>query len=238
LPVERFRVLEREAAHATLSAMTTAALHRGQRVLQAGLPLGQGRAVMIMLHGRGASPEDIIGLKDVLDRPTFTYLAPAAANNTWYPYSFLSDIPSNEPWLSSALEVLADLVKDTAAQGIPRERIVLFGFSQGACLSGELAVRNAERYGGVVMLSGGLIGPPGTQWDFPGDFSGTPAFLGCSDIDPHIPKARVEESAAVLERMGATVTSRLYPGMGHLVNEDEIAAARAIMDQLLARHGV
>jgi predicted esterase len=188
---------------------------------------------MIMIHGRGASPANILELVPALNRPAFTYLAPAAAGQTWYPYSFLTDIAKNEPGISSGLYVLDQLVTDLEAQGIPRDQILLLGFSQGACLSAEYAVRHPGRYGGVIVFSGGLIGPPGTKWDAAGSFAGTPVFLGCSDVDPHIPKERVEESAAMFERLGASVTRRLYPGMGHLVNDDEIAFAQSVMDQVL-----
>jgi predicted esterase len=129
--------------------------------------------------------------------------------------------------------VLEHLVGEVIRQGIRRDRVVLLGFSQGACLTGEFAVRHADRYGGVVLYSGGLIGPPGTTWEYPGSFAGTPIFLGCSDVDAHVPKARVDESAAVCARMGASVTERIYPGMGHLVNEDEIAFTRALMNDIL-----
>jgi predicted esterase len=202
-------------------------------VLSAGVPLEESRAVMIMVHGRGASPQSILALVPSLNRPEFTYLAPTAANNTWYPHRFLADMSTNEPWLSSALDVLEALIESVVARGIGRERVVLLGFSQGACLSGEFAVRHATRYGGVIMLSGGLIGPPGTRWDFPGSLAGTPVFLGCSDVDAHVPKERVDESAAVFERLGASVTKRFYTGMGHLVNGDEIIVARSVMDQVL-----
>jgi len=203
--------------------------HSGQPVLQAGATLGKGRLVVILLHGRGASPEDILGLVPQLARPDLTYLAPAAADNTWYPYTFLSEISKNEPFLSSALQAVGDLVAYVEGHGTPRDRIVLGGFSQGACLSLEFAVRHASRWGGILAFSGGLIGPPGTTWDQPGSFDGTPVFLGCSDVDAHIPKARVEESADVLRRMGAEVTKRFYPGMGHIVNDDEIEEARRIL---------
>ena len=207
-------------------------VHAGQRVVGAGAPLGQSGAVVVLLHGRGASPEDILGLAAELDRPSLTYLAPAAAGGTWYPLSFLSETASNEPNLSSALDVIGRLVQDLVGRGVPAERIVLGGFSQGACLASEFAVRHARRYGGVLVFSGGLIGPPGTTWDYPGSFSGTPVFLGCSDVDAHIPKARVDETADVFSRMGAQVTKRIYPGMGHLIVADELAAARAILDGL------
>jgi predicted esterase len=202
--------------------------------MAAGAPLGEADAAVIMVHGRNAAPRDILSLVPRLDRPSISYLAPAAANRTWYPHSFLADTASNEPGLSSALAVLRALVDDVHARGIRPHRIGLLGFSQGACLAAEFAVRHATRYGAVIAFSGGLIGPPGTGWPGGGDFMGTPVFLGCSDTDVHVPRARVDESAAVFERMGARVTRRLYPGMGHLVNEDEIERAQALLDQMTA----
>ena len=204
--------------------------HAGQPVIQAGAPLGEGPAAVIMVHGRGATPENILDLVPMLGRPELTYLAPSAASRTWYPNSFITPVAGNEPGLSSALGVLASLVARIEAAGIPRSRIVLLGFSQGACLSGEFAVRHASRFGGVVMLSGGLIGAPGTRWELDGRFDGTPVFLGCSDADAHIPESRVLESAEVFTRMGADVTTRIYPGMGHLVNDDEIEFVRRLLD--------
>ena len=208
--------------------------HEGQPVLSAGAPPGSSHAVMIMLHGRNASAANILGLAAELDRPGFTYLAPAAANNTWYPHSFLTETSKNEPDLSSGLQVIDGLVASLLSRGVRRRHVVLLGFSQGACLAGEYAVRHADRYGGVVMLSGGLIGPPGTVWRDGGDFAATPVCLGCSDVDSHIPKERVVESGDVFKRMGADVTVRLYPGMGHQINDDEIVRTRAIMDRVLA----
>jgi predicted esterase len=210
-------------------------IHAGQPILTAGAPLGQSPTIALLLHGRGGTAESILALVPALARPDVTYLAPAAAGHTWYPYSFLTEIQKNEPHLSSALDVLSTLVDDLAGRGIERDHIVLMGFSQGACLSTEFAVRHAARWGGVVALSGGLIGPPGTTWPYPGAFDGTPVFLGCSDVDAHIPKARVEESADVFTRMGADVTMRLYPGMGHTVNADEIAQAQAVLDAVRTR---
>ena len=208
-------------------------------MLTAGAPLGTGRAVAIMVHGRNARPEDILTLVPALEggarESSVTYLAPAAANRTWYPFSFLTEIAKNEPYLSSALSTLDSLVRDVVARGIGRERIVLLGFSQGACLAAEFAVRHAGRYGGVVAFSGGVIGPPGTQWDLPGSFEGTPVFLGCSDTDAHVPVTRVQETAEVFARMGADVVTRLYPGMGHVVNDDEISEARRILDRIVVQ---
>jgi len=208
--------------------------HQGQPIVEAGAPLGQAPAAVIMVHGRGASPADILTLLPALARPSLTYLAPAAANHTWYPYSFLADLPNNEPGISSGLAVIESLVARIEAAGVLRSRIVLLGFSQGACLSSEFAIRHASRFGGVVAFSGGAIGPPGTRWDYPGSFDGTPVFLGCSDRDPHIPETRVAETAQVFARMGGDVTKRIYPGMGHLVNDDEIAFARALLDRVSA----
>ena len=204
--------------------------HAGQPVVEAGAPLGQGRAVVIMVHGRGAAPANILDLLPRLDRPNLTYLAPTAANRTWYPNSFLTDIAGNEPGLSSALGVLAALVERVEASGVPRARVVLLGFSQGACLVSEFAVRHAARFGGVVAFSGGAIGPAGTRWNYPGRFDGTPVFLGCSDVDAHVPEARVSETADLFTGMGAAVTTRIYPGMGHLINDDEIAHAQHLLD--------
>ena len=206
--------------------------HAGQPVLEAGMPLGQAPVVVIMVHGRNAGPANILDLVPRLARPDVTYLAPAAAGRTWYPHSFMADIASNEPGLSSALGVLASLVARVQAAGVPRARIVLLGFSQGACLTAEFAVRHAARFGGVVVYSGGVVGPPATTWDVPGRFDGTPVFFGCSDRDSHVPESRVVESADLCARMGAAVTRRIYPGMGHLVNDDEIAWTQVLLDGL------
>lgn len=212
--------------------------HQGQPVAAAGEPLDRARAAMILVHGRGASAADILTLADELtrggDAAKFAFLAPPAAGNTWYPHSFLASLASNEPGLSSALAAIADALARAGAAGIPPERTILLGFSQGACLALEFAARHARRYGGVAGLSGGLIGPDGTPRDYPGSLAGTPVFLGCSDVDFHIPKERVEHSAEVLRRLGGDVTMRLYPNMGHTVNADELAAVRAMMAALVA----
>ncbi|HEU4456650.1 MAG TPA: dienelactone hydrolase family protein [Longimicrobium sp.] len=204
--------------------------HQGQRVVRTGAAIERARGAVVMVHGRGASPESILTLAQPLERPDFVYLAPAAQGGTWYPNTFMSPIPSNEPGISSGLRAIADVLAYLEQEGIPAERTVLLGFSQGACLSLEYAARNARRYGGVATLSGGLIGPVGTPRDYEGSFAGTPIFLGCSDVDHHIPKHRVEESAGIVRGLGAEVTLRLYPGMGHTVNEDEIAHVQRILD--------
>jgi predicted esterase len=205
--------------------------HGGERVLIGGAPIETAAGALIAIHGRGAGAEDIMALAREIAPPTVTILAPQAAGNTWYPYAFLEPTERNEPYLSSALRIVADLIAQVDEHGISPERVALVGFSQGACLALEAAARNARRYAGVIGLSGGLIGPPGTSFDFAGSLDGTPVFLGCSDVDPHIPKERVEESAAALERLGAAVDLRLYPGMSHTVNRDELEAARTILDE-------
>jgi phospholipase/carboxylesterase/glyoxalase family protein len=210
--------------------------HAGQPLLHAGAPLDDANGVVVMLHGRGAGAEDILSLAGSLDPGEdggrLAYLAPAAANHTWYPFSFLSDIARNEPYLSSALSMLEALIADLETRGFSRSQMALLGFSQGACLCSEFAARHAARFGGVIALSGGLIGPPGTAWRYDGSFDGMPAFFGCSDVDAHIPAERVNESAAVFARMGAVVTARLYPGMGHTVSDDEISEAKKILKGL------
>jgi len=207
--------------------------HQGQPILTAGNPLDKAGAAMVMLHGRGASAEDILEVATELKQPGFAYLAPQAAQNSWYPNSFLAPIPSNEPGLSSGLAVIASILSQLAGAGISPERTILLGFSQGACLSLEYAARNARRYGGLVGLSGGLIGPDGTPRNYAGSLQGTPVFLGCSDVDFHIPRQRVELTAEVLEQLGGNVTTRLYPNMGHTVNRDEILFVREMMVALL-----
>jgi predicted esterase len=190
---------------------------------------------MILVHGRGATAESILALADELRLDDLAYLAPQAAGNTWYPSSFLSPLADNEPGITSGLGVIAALVDQLAADGVEAARVALLGFSQGACLSLEFAARHARRYAGVFGLSGGLIGPPGTARDYAGSLEGTPVFLGCSDVDAHIPLERVRESAAVFTGMGATVDERIYPGLGHLVNADEIGAVRRVMLAASAR---
>jgi predicted esterase len=187
---------------------------------------------MVMVHGRGASAEDILSLVDQLGQPGFAYFAPQAAGNTWYPQRFLVPTAENEPWLSSALAFIGEVLGTISNAGIPTERTILLGFSQGACLTLEFAARNAHRYGGVVGLTGALIGPDGTPREYPGSLAGTPVFLGCSDVDFHVPKERVEQTAMVLQGLAGQVTRRLYPNMGHIVNEDEIEFVRGMMQSI------
>jgi phospholipase/carboxylesterase len=212
--------------------------HGDQPVIAAGPPLASARAAVVMLHGRGATAESILDLAEPLATPGVAYLAPQAAAPggypAWYPYRFMDPVPQPEPWLTSALGVIGRLLGRVERAGVPIERAVLLGFSQGGCLALEYAARHARRYGGVVGLSAGLIGPPGTRWDYPAALAGTPVFLGCSDVDPHIPRARIDESAEVLRRLGGEVAERIYPGMGHTVNQDEVDWVRELLAGLTA----
>lgn len=206
--------------------------HAGQPVIRAGVPLASARAAVIMIHGRGAAPRNILDLVPAIGDPGAAYLAPAAAGGTWYPFSFMAPTEQNEPGISSAVAVVHRLIDEVMGAGIPTERIMLLGFSQGACLACTAGQRRPDRYGGIVAFTGGLIGPPGTVWSEAGQFGSTPVFFGCSDRDSHVPAARVEESAAVFQRMGAQVTTRIYPGMGHMVNQDEIEFARELLERM------
>jgi predicted esterase len=203
--------------------------HGPQPILRLGPQPADARLVVVCIHGRGASAEDILGLAQELATPDVAYVAPQAADNTWYPYSFLEPLERNQPGLTSGLNKIAAIIGSLDANGIPRERVGLMGFSQGACLSLEFAARNPGRYAAIVGLSGGLIGPPGTHRTYAGSMEGTPVFLGCSDVDPHIPLERVHETTGVFRVLRAKVDERIYPRMGHLVNADEIAAARTLL---------
>jgi predicted esterase len=207
--------------------------HQGQAVLRVGQPLEKAKAAMLMVHGRGASADDILTLAAELDQPDFVYLAPQAAGNTWYPYPFLTPLEQNEPWLSSALAAIGSVMQTLTANGLPAEKVILLGFSQGACLALEYAARNARRYGGIAGLSGGLIGPPGTPRNYAGSLDGTPVFLGCSDPDVHIPRERVLESEQVLTALGGSVTTRLYPNLGHTVNQDELDYVQGMVEAVV-----
>jgi len=209
--------------------------HAGQPLLRTGADDASARAAMIMIHGRNAGPANILELAPVLKRPDFLYMAPAAASGTWYPFSFMFPRERNEPGISSGLAVIEELVSELLGQGFESHQIMLLGFSQGACLTSEFSIRHPRRYGGVMALSGGLIGEPGTTWDdVTASLGGTPVFLGCSDVDAHIPAERVLETEAVFQRLGANVTRKLYPGMAHTVIPDEIEHVQRVMDEVLA----
>ncbi len=198
-------------------------------VLTSGRKLGEAAGAVILLHGRGGSAEDILTLRGEFDQPELAYIAPQAAGHTWYPYSFLAPIRQNEPWLTSALNNLGTMVQDVVDAGIAREKIVIAGFSQGACLASEFVARNPSRYGGLIAFSGGLIGPPGTEFRYSGNLSGTPVFFGGVDPDPHVPWQRVQESASVLSSLGGEVILRRYPGMPHTIVPQEIEEARSLL---------
>lgn len=202
-------------------------------IASAGAPLSRAKAAMILLHGRGATADGMLELAEVFAQPDVAYLAPQAPGRTWYPYSFLAPIDQNEPHLSRALSLVGELVSDLGRNGFAPEKLVLLGFSQGGCLALEYAARHAQRYGAVIGLSSGLIGPEGTPRTYGGSLAGTRVVLGCSDVDAHIPVGRVHESARVLKTLGGDVVERIYPGMGHTINDDEIAQVRAALSGLL-----
>jgi len=193
-----------------------------KQVIKAGQQTGEATKALVMLHGRGGSAEDILGLAQYLPVNDFALFAPQATNNTWYPYSFLAAPKENEPWLSGALKVVGEVVADIEASGIKKENIYFLGFSQGACLTLEYVTRNANKYGGVVAFTGGLIGDQIYLDNYTGDFAGTPVFIGTSDPDPHVPVARVLASTAILTDMHAQVTQKIYKNMGHTISQDEI----------------
>ena len=206
--------------------------HQGQQLVTGGTALEDAEAALVLTHGRGATARGMIQLADEVDQDGVAALAPQAARRTWYPNSFLEPVERNEPGRSSGLQAISDAIDAANDAGIPTERVMLIGFSQGGCLASEYLARNPRRYGGLAALSGGLIGED-LDDEYPGDLEGTPVFLGCSDVDPHIPAERVHETAAVFESMDADVTKRLYEGMGHGINEDEMAAVSDMVAALV-----
>jgi phospholipase/carboxylesterase len=206
------------------------------RIAAAGPPLAEARAAVVMLHGRDGSAHDILSLAGVLEQADLAYIAPQAPGHTWYPHSFLAPLEENEPFLSRSLATVAAIMQDLAGRGIASDRVALVGFSQGGCLALEYAARNARRYAGIAGLSAGLIGPAGLTRDYQGSLAGTAVFLGCSDSDAHIPIDRVHLSTQVLSAMNAAVTERIYPGMGHTINQDEVAHVRRLLDGVSRAH--
>ncbi|MFD1565458.1 alpha/beta hydrolase [Haloarchaeobius amylolyticus] len=205
--------------------------HQGQQLATSGTDLEDAEAALVLTHGRGATARGMLQLADEVYQDGVAALAPQAARRTWYPNSFLAPVERNEPGRSSGLQAISDAIDAANDAGIPTERVMLIGFSQGACLASEYLARNPRRYGGLAALSGGLIGEQ-LDDEYPGDLEGTPVFLGCSDVDPHIPEERVHETAAVLESMNADVTKRLYEGMGHGINEDELGVVSGMVAAL------
>ena len=208
--------------------------HRDQPVRTLGAPVAQAAAAIVLLHGRGASAEDILGLAGEMYDERIAYLAPQAADHRWYPYSFMAPIAENEPWLSSALAKVAAVVELAVDGGVSLEHIFVCGFSQGACLSTEFIARNPARYGGLVAFTGGLIGPAGTDLHHAGNLAGMPALFCSGDPDPHVPWSRVLESAKQLTAMGAEVETKRYPGRPHTVLPQEIKAARELIFKSLS----
>jgi predicted esterase len=212
-------------------------IHQNERVMWVGRPIDEAQYAMVMLHGRGGSAEDILQLAEKFLHPDFAYVAPQAAGNTWYPYSFLEPIDRNEPYLTSALKSVDEVINYIVQKGIPKSRIMLLGFSQGACLTLEYAARHPLRYGGLVGLSGGLIGQDvaeSKRYHHPQQsFDVTPVFLGCSDPDPHIPRSRVELTEEILKELGASVITRIYPNMGHIVNTEEVQYVQGMVNSLV-----
>jgi phospholipase/carboxylesterase len=200
-----------------------------KKVFTAGKKISEAKKALVMIHGRGAFAEDILSLSGYFSLNDYALIAPQAENNTWYPYSFLTPVKQNEPWLSSALNVLSEIVSDINKDGINSERIYFLGFSQGACLTLEFASRNAKKWGGIVAFTGGLIGDKIYTENYKGDFSNTPVFIGSSDPDPHVPVERVHASSAILKNMHADVTLKIYPGMGHTINKDEIEQVNTLI---------
>jgi phospholipase/carboxylesterase len=199
-----------------------------KKILSAGKSLNEATRVLIMIHGRGGSAEDILSLTDQLEVDDYSLIAPQATNNTWYPYSFLAPPKENEPWLSSALAILKEIINDLNKQNINSSNIYFLGFSQGACLMLEFITRNATRWGGVVAFTGGLIGDKIYPENYQGDFAGTPVFIGTSNPDPHVPVERVYATANILKDMHAAVEEKVYIQMGHTINQDEIDHANEV----------
>lgn len=200
-----------------------------KNIVSAGKKLSEAKKVLIMLHGRGASAEDILTLAPNLQLKDFALLAPQATNYTWYPYSFLVPPEQNEPWLSSAIDLLKELVGDINAAGIPSDKIFFLGFSQGACLTLEFVTRNAQPWGGVAAFTGGLIGDRLYSENYKGDFKGTPVFIGSGNPDAHVPVERVQATTSLLKSMNASVTEKIYPNMGHTIIQEEIDLANRIV---------
>jgi phospholipase/carboxylesterase len=200
-----------------------------KKIFTAGVDINEAKKVLVMVHGRGSFAEDILSLAGYFNLKDFALIAPQATSNTWYPYSFLMPPKQNEPWLSSALNVLGDVVKDINGAGIGSEQIYFLGFSQGACLTLEFVTRNARKWGGVIAFTGGLIGDKIYTENYSGDFMNTPVFIGSSDPDPHVPVERVNVSSTIIKNMHADVTTKIYQGMGHTINKDEIHQANNLI---------
>ncbi len=207
--------------------------HANQPLATAGPAVADADLVLLLIHGRGATAQSMLSLLDALGLETVSAIAPQAAGNTWYPNSFLAPMESNQPYLDSALRRIESLVADLLSHHIPSNRIALLGFSQGACLTTEFTARHPRHYGAIIGLTGGLIGPPGTPRNYSGSLANTPVFLGSGDPDLHVPFQRVQETQTVLTKMGATVELRRYPGMPHTINDEELDAAKTLLQRII-----
>ena len=216
-------------AQSTLTAATGLPPHAGMPLHMFGSEINNATRVVVLIHGRGAGAAGIASLATEFGLPNVTYIVPEASGKVWYPFSFLSPVAANEPGLSSGLSVIDGIITECGRRDIPPERIALAGFSQGACLALEFAIRYPKRYAAIIGFSGGLIGPQGTQWRSRPAFDGTPVFLGCSDRDMHIPAERVKESAETFAAYGAQVDMRLYANMPHTINDEEVRIARQML---------
>jgi len=206
--------------------------HQGQPLVTAGTHLDDAGAAVVLVHGRGATAESIVQMAEEFHREGVAFLAPQAAGNTWYPNPFTAPVETNEPGRTSGLRAIADAIDEVNDANIPTDRVLILGFSQGACLASEYVARDPRRYGGLAVLSGGLIGETVDPDEYDGDLERTPVFFGCSDSDPHIAEERVHESARVLQQLNGDVTERLYPGMGHTVNRDELDRVAEMVERL------
>ncbi|MGE8339467.1 MAG: alpha/beta hydrolase [Flavobacterium sp.] len=198
-------------------------------ILTDGIPLNEAKKALILIHGRGASAHDILSIAKHLKVDDFALVAPQAENRTWYPYSFLAPLNENEPSFSKSLEAIHKVVVAIQQNGIEKENIYFLGFSQGACLALEFTTRNAAKYGGIVAFTGGLIGDQVYENHYSGNFENTPVFIGTSDPDFHVPVERVHATEELMEKMGADVTKKIYPNMGHTISQDEINCANALI---------
>lgn len=208
-------------------------VHMKEQITYYGAAFSEAKAFVLSLHGRSQSSEIILEIAERIGLEGIHYAAPKAYQNSWYPEKFMAPLERNEPFLTYSLEVCSSIVNRWIGNGVPTEKIVLMGFSQGACLAAEYAIRNPKGYGGVLLFTGGLIGPEGTNWPLKGNFDRTPVFLGTSDVDEWVPVERVDESEAMFVQMGAKTVKRVYRGMGHLVNDEEIEAGRCILKGII-----
>ncbi|MFP4288991.1 MAG: alpha/beta hydrolase [Bacteroidales bacterium] len=197
------------------------------KIVQKGTPLEEADNAMIFIHGRGAPPEDILSLSEFFAKDNSYIVAPEAYDYTWYPYSFLAPESNNQPWLDSAIKNITQLI-ETIAKKVPFDKIFIMGFSQGACLTSEIVARNAKRYAGIGIFTGGLIGEVIDEHRYKGDFSGTPVYLSNGDSDPHIPLHRTEKTAEIMTRMGAELVKEIFPGRPHTIQMNEIQKVKEL----------